>query len=167
MAGDPAVVLNQHRSSVYAFIRSRGFSGDDADDLTQETLIRAYRSLPGFRGSSIHAWLFVIARNLTVDHLRRQGIPTLPLDAACIQPSREHDPQLHLAADVRSQVAALIDEMPEEQRRLLRLRYYEDRTLAEIAALIHCTPAAAKLRLFRAVGALRRRWQSRKAVAEV
>ena len=52
---------------------------------------------------------------------------------------------------------ALVDSLPECHRRILRLRYYEDQSMAEIAGQVRCSPLAAKLRVYRAVNALRKR----------
>ncbi len=65
------------------FSLSRGMSGDDdlAEDITQETFLAAYRSLPRFRGGSFRGWLFRIAANACVDEFRkRRRHPVLSLE---------------------------------------------------------------------------------------
>src|SRR5262249_12364815 len=138
-----------------------GFNAEEADDLTQETLIRAYLHLSGFRGVSMGAWLYRIAGNVAIDHLRKQRLATVPLENLALAGEGDEDPTPRPAASERgARLLAVINELPECHRRILRLRYYEDRSLAEIAAEIPCTPMAAKLRVFRAVTALRKRWRS-------
>jgi RNA polymerase sigma factor (sigma-70 family) len=152
------MTLAGHRGSIYAFIRRKGFSPEEADDLTQETMIRAYMHLPGFRGSSMAGWLYRIAANVSVDYLRKQRLVTTPIENVSQMASGDEEPDARLDRDERrAQVMLMIGELPECHQRILRLRYYEDRSLAEIAGEMNCTPSAAKLRVFRAVTALRKR----------
>jgi RNA polymerase sigma-70 factor (ECF subfamily) len=154
-------LLGGCRAAIYAFLRRKGFSAEEADDLTQETLIRAYLHLSGFRGVSMSAWLYRIAANVAVDHLRKQRLSTVPLDSAGALAAGGDDPLAKLDRDEqRARLLAVIHLLPECHQRILRLRYYEDRSLAEIAGLMSCTPMAAKLRVFRAVTALRKRWRA-------
>jgi RNA polymerase sigma factor (sigma-70 family) len=154
-------LLGKHRPGIYGFIRRKGFSAEEADDLTQETLIRAYLHLSGFRGVSIDAWLYRIAANVAVDHLRKRRVPTVPLDGMALSEPSGEDPVQRLDQDERrARVLSVINQLPECHQRILRLRYYEDCSLVEIAACMNCTPLAAKLRVFRAVTALRKRWRS-------
>jgi RNA polymerase sigma-70 factor (ECF subfamily) len=154
-------MLQSYRGGIYSFIRRKGFSAEEADDLTQETLIRAYQHLSGFRGLSMGAWLYRIAANVAVDYLRKQRLATVPLEGLPLADGDDEDPTAKLARDERcGRVQSVIRELPECHQRILRLRYYEDRSLEEIAGAMNCTPMAAKLRVFRAVTALRKRWRS-------
>jgi RNA polymerase sigma-70 factor (ECF subfamily) len=150
-------LIRVHRPSVYAFIRRRGFSREDADDLTQETFLRACRHLSALRGGAVRPWLLAIARNLAIDHLRRRALRTVPLDVVATAGSREDDPQSATAGDLCGRALSLVEELPDPYRQLVRMRYLESRSFAEIAQLTHCTPDAARQRLFRAVSALRKR----------
>ncbi len=162
--------LGAYRGGIYAYLRRRGFSAEEADDLTQETLIRAYTHLPGFRGTSLGAWLYRIAANVSVDYLRKQRLVTLSLDApvdgaagpgVASIPAEEEPLDLRLCRDEdRHHMQSVIGLLPECHQRVLRLRYYEDCSLAEISVALNCSPMAAKLRVFRAVSALRKRWRS-------
>lgn len=154
-------VLSRYRSGIHAFIRRKGFSAEEADDLTQETLIRAYLHLSAFRGVSLGGWLYRIAANVAVDHLRKQRLTLVPLENHTAVAPPDEDPVDRLDRDERrARVLAVIGDLPPCHQRILKLRYFEDRSLAEIAGEMNCTPLAAKLRVFRAVTALRKRWRT-------
>jgi RNA polymerase sigma-70 factor, ECF subfamily len=154
-------LLRRYRTGIFAFLRRKGFSAEESDDLTQETLIRAYLHLSGFRGTSLDAWLYRIAANVAVDYLRKRKLTTVPLESIPQVEWSGDDPIIHLDRDERrAQVLSIINQLPECHQRILRLRYYEDRSLAEIAGVMNCTTLAAKLRVFRAVTALRKRWHT-------
>jgi RNA polymerase sigma-70 factor (ECF subfamily) len=157
---DQEALIDRFRPELYRFIRGKGFSREEADDLTQETLLRAYAHLADFRTAHLSAWLYRIAANLCVDQSRKHRLAMVPLaeDAAF---SHEADPEEEVVrCESFRVVRSLIGELPECHQRILRLRYYEDRSMADIAGQIHCTPLAAKLRVFRAVTALRKRWRA-------
>jgi RNA polymerase sigma-70 factor, ECF subfamily len=153
--------LNAYRGGIYSFLRRKGFSAEEADDLTQETLIRAYLHLGGFRGTSMGAWLYRIAANVSVDYLRKQRLAQVPLESIADVPAGDEDATAKVERDEkRAMVLSLIAQLPECHQRILRLRYFDDLSLAEIAGVMDCTPMAAKLRVFRAMTALRKRWHS-------
>jgi len=161
-------LLHQHRGGIHGYLRRKGFSSEEADDLTQETLIRAYLHLPGFRGVSMGAWLYRIAGNVAVDYLRKRRFSTVPLESLACAAGDDEEPWARLEADEqRARVAAIIRLLPECHQRILQLRYYEDRSLAEIAEVMRCSPMAAKLRVFRAVTALRKRWRQEATGADL
>lgn len=157
-------ILCRHRNALFAYLRRKGFSAEEADDLTQETLLRAYAHLNAFRGSSMTAWLYRIAANVAVDHLRKQRLTFVAWEAAELVPCSlrpEEDPLQRLdREETRRGLLTVIALLPECHQRILRLRYYEDRSLAEIATAMNCSQMAAKLRVFRAVSALRKRWHA-------
>lgn len=155
---DPDRLLHGYRGLIYAYIRRKGFSAEEADDLTQETLVRAYLHLSGFRGATLDGWLYRIAANVAVDHMRKRRVATVPLESVALMDDDGETPVTGLErAARRKRLFALIDQLPACHQRILWLRYYEDRSLTEIADLMQCTPMAAKLRVFRAINALRKR----------
>ena len=143
--------LDAYRTDVtllgYRFLGSMA----DAEEATQETLLRAYAHLADFHGAHLSAWLYRIAANLCIDHARRRHLTTIPLGEDLVS-----DPELDPVAELergeqRQAVRALVSELPECHQRILRLRYFEERSVAEIAGQVQCSPLAAKLRVFRAV----------------
>ena len=68
------VIWNEHRAALRSFLRKRVADPEDVDDLLQEILIRTHGGLPRLREEeNLQAWLYRIARNVTVDHYRRAG----------------------------------------------------------------------------------------------
>jgi RNA polymerase sigma-70 factor (ECF subfamily) len=64
--------LSPFRTDLFRFAARRTHNREDAEDITQQTLLQALRGLPGFRGLQLRAWLFSIARNLVNDRFREQ-----------------------------------------------------------------------------------------------
>ncbi len=150
-----------YRGGVNHYMRRRGFSPDEAEDLTQETLLRACMNAHHFRGVSLGAWVFRIAANLAVDQIRRHRPTFVDMKDLEERPAEGSDPcERVLRQATHQQLRRMIAELPCRYQQLIQLRYFEDRSMDEIARVTECTPGIAKQRVFRAVSALRRRWQT-------
>jgi len=122
---------------------------DVADDLVQEVFLAALQRLKTLRrAAAAGAWLAMIARNLAVDHHRRQ--PREPLHAAEPQAS---DPRRAEAAEVLEAIRGL----PEAYREPLVLRLVEGMTGPEISARVGLTPDSVRVNLHRGMKLLRER----------
>jgi RNA polymerase sigma-70 factor, ECF subfamily len=145
----------------YAMVLSRNRA--EAEDLVQETCLRALRAVAGLRAQgSIKSWLFTILRNIWLNQLRqRRTAPDLieldadengsnePADAA-------QDPHADYVSRVeRQQVRAAIQRLPLVFREIIILREYEELSYQEIAALLDCPPGTVMSRLARARSRLR------------
>ena len=138
---------------------------EDARDLVQETFLRAFRALPGFRGQAkFSSWLYRIALNLCRDWIRRErrtpvvqapeGVDLLEL-AAAAEPAEP----LEMAVarrDTARLVEALMAKLPEEQRTAIVLKEYHGLTFQEIADLVGCPLSTVKTRLYQGLAVLRR-----------
>ncbi|WP_084259230.1 RNA polymerase sigma factor [Microtetraspora malaysiensis] len=113
-----------------------------AEDLAQETFVKATRAMLGWRGNSPAAWLLAIARNVLLDHVRRSRI-SLPL------PSPDALGVPELTSDAIA-VRDVLDRMPERQRQLLTLVYFDGFSLAEVAAMTGRSVSSIKTALWRA-----------------
>ena len=132
---------------LFRFI-DRHTGGRDVDDLYQETWLRVVRAARRFDPRRrFSTWLFQIALNLCRDWHRRA--PPEPVDPAATEavPAPTRDPDA--AIDARRLLAAL----PEPQRAVVLLRYYEDLGEDEVAEILGCPRGTVKSRLH---GALRR-----------
>jgi len=145
----------------YAMVLSRNTS--EAEDLVQETCLRALRSMEGLRvGGSRKSWLFTILRNIWLNRLRHQRIvgEIVELDANGSEPNepvdRGPDPHTEYVSKLeREQVRIAIRELPVEFREVIMLREYEDLSYQEIAALLDCPAGTVMSRLARARSRLR------------
>ena len=135
---------------VYRFALRLTADAHTAEDLTQETFLRAWRQRGSLRDSqATRAWLFRITVNLWRDRLRRGRSPIAqagPLDDA--QQSRSHLPE-HLAAGQEELAKALValDGLPPRQREVMYMCAVEGMTPTEAAAVLGTTPDAAKANL--------------------
>ena len=145
----------------YAMVLSRNSA--EAEDLVQETCLRALRGIDGLRSNdSAKSWLFTILRNIWLNQLRhRRTAPELiELDAdgsgASEPADPTQDPQAEYVSQVEhEQVRAAIQQLPEEFREIIILREYEELSYQEIAALLECPPGTVMSRLARARSKLR------------
>lgn len=140
-------------------------SPEAAEDVAQETFIRAYRRLETFRGGKFDSWLLTIAANLARDELRRRGRrPQTSLDAARDDPDRaDLDPadpgetpgEAAERGDVRRILQDALLELPEDWRTIVILSDVEGLAYQEIADATGLALGTVKSRLSRARGRLR------------
>jgi RNA polymerase sigma-70 factor, ECF subfamily len=138
---------------------------EDARDVCQETFLRAFRALPGFKGQAkFSSWIYRIALNLCRDWMRRQRrTPTvqMPEDTEAMERMVDR-PQLESVEDLvaRKELSAVVAEamavLPEEQRTAIVLKEYHGLTFQEIAELQGCPLSTVKTRLYQGLTVLRR-----------
>ena len=146
-----AALYERYFDRVYAFVVSRLHDRDAAEDLTSQTFHRALENLPKFewRGVPFSAWLLRIAANAMADRWasagREQGHPSP-------EPSETIDTD---AIENRARLFGLVRKLPPEQRRVVLLRFVEQRSIREIATALQKTEGAVKQLQFRALQSLR------------
>ena len=152
-----AIVL-RHRLAVYRIARRLLRSHEEADEATQETFVRAWRAIGGFRGESrVATWLARIAINAarTIAATRPQAAPLDGVEAEAGVPPAAQAGLLRRedAARVRRAVA----ELPPRQREVVALKVFSEMTYEEVAAAMGLTVGAVKAHLHQAIANLRRR----------
>ena len=157
-------LVRLYEKRVYAVaLRSSG-SPEDAADITQEVFLRAWRSIESFRGDSgFSTWLFRITMNLCVDFARHKHAQpqTQPLvigeeDSERPIPDTAPTPEEHLDnRELGRELAAALDEVSEEHRRIVLLRDVYGLSYTEIAEVLEISEGTVKSRLSRARIALR------------
>jgi RNA polymerase sigma-70 factor (ECF subfamily) len=138
---------------------------EDARDLSQETLLKAYRALGSFKKEArFSSWLYQIALNVCRDRMRRRKArPQVSLDemmeAGEIAPLGRGPNPLELieARDLSRTVAAAVESLPPEQREVIVLKEYQGLTFLEIAQALDVPISTVKTRLYRGLGQLRQR----------
>ena len=115
----------------------------DAEELAQDVFVRAFQHLADFdpERASFSTWLSRIAHNTALNHLRSRGFAPLPLDEGQYTPPdgvgwAQDSDEATSEADRLSRLDEAIDHLRPEERSLLHLRYYEGRSLGEIAEVM-------------------------------
>src|SRR4029077_936225 len=138
---------------------------EDARDVCQETFLRAFRALPGFRGQAkFSSWLYRIALNLCRDWMRRGGrAPVVRaregvdlMDRAPEAEPSESIEDLVARKDLTALVERAMARLPEEQRTAIVLKEYHGLTFQEIADVVGCPLSTVKTRLYQGLTVLRR-----------
>lgn len=141
---------------------------EDARDVCQETFLRAFRALPGFKGQAkFSSWLYRIALNLCRDWIRRQRrAPTVQLpegvdpgDLAAERGPVESIEDLVARRELSGVVAEAMALLPEEQRTAIVLKEYHGMTFQEIAELQGVPLSTVKTRLYQGLSVLRRHFE--------
>jgi RNA polymerase sigma-70 factor (ECF subfamily) len=167
-------LVAEHQRRIYRVMLAVTRDADAADTLTQECFLRAYQKRAGYRGeASIGTWLVRIAVNLARDHGRSRrrafwawltgnagrnhgGAQAVVFEVADPGASPE---RLAAARQELASVWAAADELAPQQRTVFLLRFAEEMTLEEIAETMEVEVGTVKAHLFRAVGAIRRRFR--------
>ena len=154
-----AAIFDEYYPRIYRFALARLRDHSAAEDIASETFARVLRSLDDFkwRGGGFEAWLFRIAGHLVVDHARAgrwvrtvedvtiEGIDTATPEAAFV------------ATETAGELSVLMEQLPPDQREVLRLRFMEGLDPGEIARVIGRKANAVRQLQFRALSNLRGR----------
>lgn len=153
-----ARLVERNQASVYNLALRMTRDPEEAVDLTQETFLRAWRSLPGFRAEAkFSTWLYRIAYNVCLS--RRIVHPATFADPnaadAIPVPESEEPPAILLRQERRERVVAAMNRLTPAYRLVLDLYYWRDCTYDEIAAILDLPMGTVKTHIFRAKAALR------------
>ncbi len=145
-------LFERHAEGLYRYAFHLTGEHSDAEDLVQETFLRAMAGLSGFRGDcAFEGWLFRVAMNLHLNALRRR--PAEPLDRDPIAPVAESGPDEGALARLR----AAIDELPARQQEVILLHTYRGMDSQEIARVLGCSYESVRMNLSHARRRLRER----------
>jgi RNA polymerase sigma-70 factor (ECF subfamily) len=150
-------IVNRYRRIIYRMAYYFTHNGEDADDISQEVLLKVFRSLNGFRGSStFDTWLWRITMNTCLDHLRKQP-DVEALDTSSYTSYKYNtgiceelpDSSMEMV-ELRSIISKAVGRLPDKQKTTFILRHYEDLSLDEIAESLTCAVGTVKANLFHA-----------------
>lgn len=169
--GDAFAALFQlHRGRVYAVCLRMTNNPADADDLTQEAFIQAFRKLATFRGeSALSTWLHRVTVNTALMHFRKRVTAQSSLDASGeAEPARRefgrHDERLKYSLD-RIALKRALEALPFGYRTIFELHEFDGYGHREIAKILHCTVGNSKSQLHKAKQRIRECLVSRRHLA--
>lgn len=163
-AGDLAafdLLIRRHQERVYATVYHMTANHEDAADLTQETFIKAYNALNGFKGDcAFFTWIYRIAVNRTLNHLKQRRNRTLHLSLNDIDLNAEHDPDIvALSSDntprrdlnlteLQERLNGALLKLSESHRMVVILHDIQGLPHEEIARIMDCNTGTVRSRLF-------------------
>jgi RNA polymerase sigma-70 factor (ECF subfamily) len=153
-------LARQHYAGVYNYLCWVSRDPGLAEDLTQETFMQVWQHLPDLRRSeAARAWIYRVARNQYLQHRRRAGLETVPLDNCDDTgrtPACDPGPQVALEREaLRLGVRRAVDELPDLYREVIVLHNLEQLSLAQVAQVLGVPIGTVKSRRAKAFSALR------------
>lgn len=157
-------LLERHQAEIFRFALQLTRNRADADDLYQETLIKAYRAFGRLDGDANHrAWLYRIATNTFLSgkrKIKREDSLDDALEATLPADPTDHAADLEARA-LLAEVEVFVASLPHKQRIALILRKYHEMGYADIAANLKCSEAAARANVHEALRKLRDAFEDR------
>jgi RNA polymerase sigma-70 factor (ECF subfamily) len=153
-------LVRRHADRLYAVARRLGLSREAAEEVAQESLLRAWRGIGSFHGQArFFTWLYRIALNESKRRLERESaravLHSLDEDGAAEPPDTRAEPLVRVAhAELRATLAGAVRSLPLKYRAPLILRDVEGLSTADAAAILGLSEAALKSRLHRARAAV-------------
>ncbi len=140
-------LVSDYKEALYFHIRRMVLNHDDADDLTQEVFLKVWRSMDRFRGESkLYTWLYRIATNACLTHLEKnKRFYNVSFDDVENQLQHElrQDP-LFTADEILLRLQVALASLPDKQRAVFIMRYYDELSYAEIAEITGTSEGALK-----------------------
>ncbi len=146
---------------VKAYLLKLGSDAGQAEDLMQEVMAQVWRKAKLYDDSKAGAatWIFTIARNLRIDAFRRDRRPEIDENDPALmpEPERPADQTLH-AREVSNRLQDIVAQLPEEQKTVVVMSFYEDKAHAAIAEELGIPLGTVKSRLRLAMGKIKTVW---------
>ncbi|MFC1733046.1 RNA polymerase sigma factor [candidate division KSB1 bacterium] len=154
-------LLKKYRGAIYSLVLKMVKNKEEADDLVQETFIKAFGALSSFNAEfAFSTWLFKIASNNCIDYLRKKRLQTLSLDKPVEskdgQVTKEFadpivNPEMQLIQTEKSSIIDVaIESLPKKYRIVIVMRHKEEKSYEEIAKILCIPLGTVKARIFRA-----------------
>ena len=153
--------VEQHQRAVYALARDLTGNHHDAEDLSQDVFIKAYRGMAAFRHEAeVHTWLYRITVNTYLNRRRKKALLFWRMldDGQLAQQAQsgQTPPDRGLEAEgLRSHIEAALERLSPKERSAFVLRHYHDCSVREIAGIMQVAEGTVKSMLYRAVRKLR------------
>lgn len=138
------VLLSRHKSRVFAFIMSKVKNRDISEDIFQDTFIKVINSLQKGKYNEegkFLPWMMRISHNLVIDHFRKESKmrkirPNSEFDIFdVIDDGSKNQEEIMIQTQVHSDLKILIEQLPNDQKEVLKMRYFEDLSFKEISDL--------------------------------
>lgn len=140
-------LVQSYQERLYWHIRKMVHFHEDADDVTQNTFIKVFKNIKGFKGDSkLYTWMYRIATNEAINHLKKQKNKMLTheeISGSQAERLLEADP--YFDGDKAQQLLVLaIDKLPAKQKAVFNMRYFDEKSYKEISEILETSVGALK-----------------------
>jgi RNA polymerase sigma-70 factor (ECF subfamily) len=153
------LLVVRYQRPLFRFLGGFGLEQAAAEELAQETFLRAFRGLDGYDAgkASFSSWLFTIAKHLALNETAssRRRAPHGEVGELDLQNAAPLPPEALQAEEDRSRVRAALHELPDALRSTMALAYLRELSLDEVAQIERCSVGTIKSRIFRGKQQLR------------
>ena len=141
-----SLVVELYSKKIYWHIRNMVMSHDDANDLVQDTFVKAWNSIDTFRGDAqISTWLYRIAINETLAFLKKKHVETVSIDSNEYDFSEIIESDTYFCGDKTDALfRKAIGTLPEKQRLVFNMKYFEEMKYEEISEVLGTSIGALK-----------------------
>ena len=139
------LIVEKYQEKLYWQVRKILISHDDTDDVLQNTFLKVFEALPGFREeSSLYTWLYRIATNEALSHLKRKRKRTLlSLEDVRSYLERTLESEAWFSGEeIQSKLQKAIVRLPEKQRLVFNMRYFGEMKYEEMSAILETSVGA-------------------------
>jgi RNA polymerase sigma-70 factor (ECF subfamily) len=158
------LLFEENKKRIFSLAFQYVKNAEDAEDILQETFIKAYNSLDKFdsrNGTSFSPWLYRIGINCSIDYLRRhkkrkekyRGMDDI--DNISSGDSDSDPEHTRRKQEIRERIDQTLNRLSARQRMIFILRHYQQLSTKEIAEYLKCTEGSVKKQLFRAIQAMK------------
>lgn len=148
-------LMRRHQQKIYWTVRRIVVDHAEADDVTQETFVKAFLSLGDFRGdSSFYTWLYRIAVNMSLNAVRKRQVVEYLRESEIINrlfPQQVNPQQEVEFREVESQLQLAVATLPEKQRAVFVMRFFEEMSYEEIGKVLKTSVGGLKANYFHAL----------------
>ena len=168
-------LVEKYERALYYYLRRMVRSEHVLDDLVQESFIKAFEALDSYSPQyAFSTWLYRIAKNHTIDHLRKKRLSTRSIDRPVhtsegddrpyqVPDERTYRPDEHIVKDQRRTIIQeAIDALPEKYRRVIELRHQEEMSYKKIAEELDKPLGTVKAHIYRARERLNKHLRSKR-----
>jgi len=151
-----AELFRRFAPKIKAFVMGQGLAAQEAEELSQEAMLKVWRKAEGFDPTKATAstWIYTIARNLRIDMARKAARKRELPDDLWVNHERPVDELMGLAQSADT-LKSLMVGLPPEQKEVLTLSFYEDMSHSDVAKALNLPLGTVKSRLRLALGRLR------------
>lgn len=156
------VLYNKHYESIFRYVFRQVGDEDETSDITSKVFLNAMNAIPKYecRGLPFGAWLFRIASNETKKYFRKNKTRTLSLEDTNLKKIMVCD-ELEDNEAMIKMVNKLVQELDDEEIKILELKFFDDKNFKEIAYVMDKKESTVKMRMYRALNKIKTLYESK------